>query len=531
MRRSTLVMSIAVVTLVLAVGLIAAAPGPTQAEPRSVGSAASPTDFNGDGYADLAIAASDEDVGTVQGAGGVNVLYGSAGGLQAEAPDDQFWTQDSPGVRDMAEAGDSFGAGLAAGDFDGNGFTDLAIGAHFEDVGTIANAGAVNVLYGSANGLTSVDQFWTQDTAAVLDEAESGDMFGASLAAADFDGDGFVDLAVGVREEDVGAANSAGAVNVLYGSASGLTSAGNQFWTQDGLAGEGAETGDVFSRGLGAGDFDGDGFADLAVGAWEEDVGSILNAGAVNVIYGSLTGLTENGNQYWTQDSPDVLEEAETNDWFGRPVTAGDFNADGLDDLAIGAHRDGVGSAQAAGVLNVLFGSPGGLTAAGSQLWSQDSPGVKDVAEAGDHFARTASAGDFNGDGFGDLAVGVSEEAVGVVGAAGAVNVLYGSPAGLTAQANQFWTQNSPGILDGAEADDLFGWYVKAGDFNGDGPADLASTAAYEDLNPGADAGAVHVLYGSPAGVATAGNQFWTQNSTGVRDRTEAGDLFGVILA
>ncbi|TMK96665.1 MAG: hypothetical protein E6G40_10595 [Actinobacteria bacterium] len=74
------------------------------------------SDFNNDGFADLAIGVRGEDVGTVPGAGAVNVLYGSAGGLQATSPDDQFWNQDSPGVRDTAEAGDDFGYSLGAGD-------------------------------------------------------------------------------------------------------------------------------------------------------------------------------------------------------------------------------------------------------------------------------------------------------------------------------------------------------------------------------------------------------------------------------
>ena len=73
------------------------------------------TDFNNDGFADLAIGVAGEDVGAATQAGAVNVLYGSAGGLQATSPDDQFWNQDSPGVKDTAESSDSFRATLGAG--------------------------------------------------------------------------------------------------------------------------------------------------------------------------------------------------------------------------------------------------------------------------------------------------------------------------------------------------------------------------------------------------------------------------------
>jgi FG-GAP repeat len=141
------------------------------------------SDFNNDGFADLAIGARGEDEGG-RDAGAVNVLYGSSGGLQATSPDDQFWTQDSPGVRDTADSRDDFGSSLVAGDFNNDGFADLAIGVITEDVGTAGDAGAVSVLYGSAGGLQATspdDQFWTQDTPGVKDTAEAGDRFGFSL--------------------------------------------------------------------------------------------------------------------------------------------------------------------------------------------------------------------------------------------------------------------------------------------------------------------------------------------------------------
>ena len=156
-------------------------------------------DFNNDGAADLAIGVPFEWVGAVEDAGAVHVLYGSAGGLQG--PGSQFFTQDSPGIPGTVDLQDNFGFGLAAGDFDQDGFADLAIGVPGEDIGTIGSAGAVIALYGSAAGLTSSGaQLLTQAGGAT----ELNDAFGGALAAGDFDDDGFADLAASVSGEDVG---------------------------------------------------------------------------------------------------------------------------------------------------------------------------------------------------------------------------------------------------------------------------------------------------------------------------------------
>jgi hypothetical protein len=110
-------------------------------------------------------------------------------------------------------------------------------------------------------------------------------------------------------------------------------------------------------------------------------------------------------------------------------------------------------------VVHVLYGSPSGLTAAGSQLWSQDSPGIDGTAEVGDDFGFAVAAGDFNGDSGADLAIG----APGENDLAGVVHVLYGTPSGLTASGSQLWSQDSPGIAGVAESTDFFGGALAAG--------------------------------------------------------------------
>ncbi|MCI0727775.1 MAG: VCBS repeat-containing protein, partial [Chloroflexi bacterium] len=177
--------------------------------------------YGADPYSDLVVGARYENVGAIVATGAANVLYGSAGGAQAES--NQFWHQDSANVEGVAEEFDEFSFSLAVGDFNGDGYADLASGVPGEDVGADIDAGAVNILYGTAGGLSADgDQRWHQGSAGIEGSAEANDLFGHSLAAGDFNGDGYADLAIGVPGEDVGDSIDAGAVNVLYGTAAGL---------------------------------------------------------------------------------------------------------------------------------------------------------------------------------------------------------------------------------------------------------------------------------------------------------------------
>jgi hypothetical protein len=176
----------------------------------------------------------------------------------------------------------------------------------------------VSVLYGSGGGLTtSGAQTFVQPVSAVEDE----DRFGWAVAAGDFNNDGPADLAVGAVTEDVGATIDAGAVSVLYGSGGGLTTTGAQTFTQ--VAGA-VEIGDLFGAALASGDFDSDGFADLGAGAPGESVGSVIGAGAVSALYGSVGGLTTSGGQLFTQNSAGVPGTAEEFDFFGDALAVGD---------------------------------------------------------------------------------------------------------------------------------------------------------------------------------------------------------------
>lgn len=350
----------------------------------------------------------------------------------------------------------------------------------------------------------------------------------AGSVGSDFDGDGFGDLAIGVPAQDVMGRQQAGAVRILYGSATGLSSARSQMWSpaSEGIPGAPRVTG-YFGTSVATGDFDGDGFGDLAVGAGSEANGQVPHSGAVYVLYGGGEGLSAEGARRFTQGNPGIPDRAEDYDTFGGTLAAGDFGRGIQDDLAISA-SEGFGEEINSGAVTILYGSGEGLLPTGAQLWSQQGDAIAGAPESGDGFGLSLVAADLGGSDQDDLAIGAPGDATGNH-RQGSVTILFGSATGLGSAGHQRWTPGRAGMVGGDH--DRFGASLAAGEFGRGGFADLAVGApgrGYPAFPRGY--GVIVILYGRSAGLSAQGSQVFDQGDTGT-GMTEEGDRFGERLA
>jgi hypothetical protein len=503
------------------------------------GAALAVGDFNNDGFQDAAIGSPYEDVGDIDGAGMVSILYGSQGGLSVLC--NCTITENSSGLPGEAEEGNRFGSALAAGDFDSDGFDDLAVGVPgcarrfvvslASPDGAIQEilpaAGRVIVIYGSAAGLDPLVK--VHAFAEERGEAAPADSYGAALAAGNFNGDLSIDLAIGVPGNDAGPIDNAGIVRVILGD----EGFGLDATTDLRLAPRVNVDFARFGASLAAGDFNNDGEDDLAVGAPGERIGGNSSAGRVDLFYGGEIVLFP-ARQSWIAGADGIPGTSDAFDCFGASLAFGDFNHDLFDDLAIGVPQDKVGSVERAGSVVVVYGAsrPNILR---SELWSLDTTNVSGNAEPGDFFGDALAAGDLNRDGLADLAIGLPKKDVGGNSDAGAVAVLYGRPehlatrpvsvggrrvtltisvpAGIDGLSSQIWSQNSENIKGAAEPADQFGTSLSFGRFNEDRIGDLLIGVPFEGVGSQQSAGSVNALHGSTQGLRSGGNEDWNQDS------------------
>lgn len=397
-------------------------------------------DFNLDGYADLVVSTPLEALGTATGAGSITVHYGTSKGLYGSRVD--VFHEGTPGVPGDASMDSTFGYSLAAGDLNGDGYADLAVGQPLDTAAERSGAGSVRLLFGSGDGLTAGSAVWLdQGSPNVPGGPEAGDRFGEQLAIGDVNGDGHGDLVVSAIGEQIIGSSDRGSVLVLFGP------------FDDGPA-EGQYIGSTYMDGvsefsgtaLAVGDFNGDPYADVAVGVSDQPVGTSGAAGRLAVMYADEEGLSYDRIRMFEQPSPGINSAAEPEDYFASSLAAGDFDGDDIDDLIVGMRSETVGSAKGSGSSMVLFGSAGGgLTTAGHITIHQDSPGVPRSVSAGNHFGWTVGSLDTDGDGQMEVLIGAPGDD------AGTVTVVKVAPGQL--QSAQAVSQSSLGGAPGADGD------------------------------------------------------------------------------
>ncbi|MGG9964033.1 FG-GAP-like repeat-containing protein [Ferruginibacter sp. SUN106] len=443
-------------------------------------SVASAGDVNGDGYSDVIAGAYFYDNGQTD-EGVAFVYHGSAAGISTTAAI----------MLESNQNASRFGAAVAcAGDVNGDGYSDIIVGAYFYDNGQ-TDEGAAFVYQGSPTGISNV-------IAATLESNQSGSLFGLAVASAgDVNGDGYSDVIVGAFNYDNGETDE-GAAFVYHGSSNGLSAAQTRTLSPDSQ--NQAGIGDAVA---GAGDVNGDGYSDVIIGASAYDDGLNTDEGRAWVYYGHATGLSA---------TPDVtLDDANlAGSFFGYSVAnAGDINGDGYSDVIVGAiFYDGE-----KGRAFVYYGHAAGLsTIADLSLDDANQPGAR--------FGVTVSgAGDVNGDGYSDVIIGayLYDDPSPANTNEGRAYVHYGSAGGLSVAANVT-------LSDADQANAYLGNYVaSAGDVNGDGYSDVVVGASgYDDTF--ADEGVAFIYFGSAAGLSATHNQM-------LDDANVTGAGFGIRVA
>ncbi|WP_226966962.1 FG-GAP-like repeat-containing protein [Streptomyces phaeolivaceus] len=451
-RRTYALAATTAATAALALALV---PHPATARPAADTTPLT-SDFNGDGYADLAVGVPDGTVSGKAKAGYVNLVWGGAKGLGRYGS--IRVSQATAEVPGSPEAGDRFGASVLLRDLSGDGLAELIVGAPGEDVdGRGADAGAVVVVGGAKHG--------TGPGSNALLGPSARSAYGWSVAAADLTGDGGRDLVIGGRDKVVMRAAVDNGENLVVTTVLATPMGGR-------------------APLLATGDFTADGTDDLALAY------HTINAPS-----------TQSHVRLWTWDE---AERRMANTWnsdngAASALAVGDFDGDGLDDLALGECREiadeniddpcGPESYAKGGGIHIEYGDAKGSFGLRSQTLNQDTVGVYGVAEDGDRFGASLAVLDWNRDGRDDLVAGAPGEAIGTRRAAGAATLLLGHAGGLVDKYGEAtsvpYHQDRPRVPGVAETNDAFGTAVATGDYDKDGTPDTAVGAPGENAKSG----------------------------------------------
>ncbi|MBV0911100.1 beta strand repeat-containing protein [Anianabacter salinae] len=443
------------------------------------------------------------------------------------------------------DANDNSGRSVAlAGDVNGDGIDDILIGAYAADPGGDGGAGETYVVFGKSTPFAASLDLSTLDgtTGFRLDGIDAFDISGWSVSSAgDVNGDGIADILIAAPFAAPGGDGLAGETYVVFGKTTPFA-ASLDLSTLDGTTGfrlDGIDADDNSGYSVAsAGDVNGDGIADILIGAYVAAPGGDINAGETYVVFGKntpfaasldlstldgITGFTING--------------VDAGDLSGFSVaSAGDVNGDGLDDILIGAFAAAPGGDGAAGETYVVFGKSTPFAASLDLSTLDGTTGFRlDGIDADDRSGvSVASAGDVNGDGVTDLLIGAYQADPGGDNDGGETYVVFGKTTPFAASLDLSTLDGTTGFrLDGIDANDLSGWSVaSAGDVNGDGIDDILIGAYLADPGGDGNAGETYVVFGKSTPFAASLDLSTLDGTTGFRlDGIDANDASGVSVA
>ncbi|MFF4520348.1 FG-GAP-like repeat-containing protein [Streptomyces bluensis] len=409
----------------------------------------------------------------------LNTISGHRDAYATECPGANLYSRLGEIRRFAASPG--AGSAVPTADFNRDGITDLVAGVPRAS----GNVGNVVVIPGGTDGpVAGARTRLTQSSPGVPGTSETGDEFGATTAWGDINGDGYADLAIGAPGEDDTSGNAdRGAITILYGP--GLNSGTS--WTTTGVTSKGARLGSAVT----VGDFNADGKADV----FSAGTG---NGGSWNV---KLTGGATQYGKLTTATGSVAYTDAGT----------GDFNRDGYADVALN-YRDQSG--------------------VGRVTWFKGSAtGLVKVSVLSVKGGRSIAAGDVNGNGYDDIVIGQAYTSESGAYQGGQVTVVPGTSTGFTTTGMTTVHQDTTGVPGTAQDGDALGWSVSAGDYNGDGYADVLAGAPNKDITRSganqANAGTTLLFKGTSSGLTGSGALAFHQDTSGITGWTEPNDKLG----
>ena len=439
-------------------------------------------DLNGDGFADFLIGSPWADPGNLTDAGSSYVVFGRAAGFAASV--NLGTLSGTDGFRiDGAVAGIESGWSVsAAGDVNGDGLADLLIGAPLSALGGSTDSGSSFLVLGKATGWGATLSLGALygNNGVRFDGVAASDKSGSSVASAgDVNGDGYADLLIGADLADPGGQSSAGSTYVVFGkpsAASGSVSLASLNGS-NGFRLDGVTALDHSGYAVaGAGDVNGDGYADILVGAYLADPGGRTNAGSAYLVFGKPSGWSASVSLSSLDGSNGTrFDGLAAGDAFGFAVSAaGDVNGDGLGDIIIGAYGADPGGQSGAGSSYIIFGKSSGWSGSFPLNSLDGSNGfrVDGNATTTSTGYSVSAAGDVNADGYDDFLIG-APTATGNASFSGASFLVFGKSS-WGASLDVATLNGTTGVrFNGPSLSAYAGEVAGGGDVNGDGFADI----------------------------------------------------------